>query len=88
MTVYDLPVVRARDVRRVVSVGLAWVLFAVGWTFAKGYRLSVTGLAAVLFGVGWLAGKVVWPALVWSAAAVRLGWEEGRKPMGGRRGPA
>lgn len=88
MTVLDLPVVRARDVSRAMSAGLAWVLFAVGWTLAKAYRGVVTGLAAVLFGVGWLAGKVVWPALVWSATAVRLGWDEGRKPMGGRRGPA
>lgn len=88
MTVYDLPVVRVRDVRRAVAAGLAWLLFAVGWTVGKTYRALVTGLAAVLFGVGWLAGRVVWPALVWSATAVRLGWDEGRKPIGGRRGPA
>lgn len=88
MTVYDLPVVRASDVRRVVSTGLAWLLYAVGWTVAKAYRGLVTVLAAVLFGVGWLAGKVLWPALIWSATAVRLGWDEGRKPMGGQRGTA
>ena len=92
MTILDLPIgrttARLRNVRRAVSTGLAWALFGVGWTLAKACRLLLTGLTAVLFAAGWMAGRVVWPALVWSATAVRLGWEEGRKPIGGRRGPA
>lgn len=77
-----------RDARQAVGTMLGWVLFATGWTVAKACRLLLTGLTAALFGAGWLAGKAVWPALVWAATAVRLGWSEGRKPIGGRRGPA
>jgi hypothetical protein len=54
-------------------------------------RLVLTVLAAVLYAVGWSAGKVlgaVWLALAWSGTAVRLGWQEARKPTGDRRGPA
>ena len=92
MTVLDLPVdritARLRSARRAVSSALAWTLFGLGWTLAKACRLLLTTLTAVLFAAGWMAGKVVWPSLVWSATAVRLGWEEGRKPIGGRRGSA
>lgn len=36
-------------------------------------------LAAVLWSVGWLAAKVALAAL-WVAAAVGLGWSDGRTP--------
>lgn len=47
----------------------------------------------VLYGLGWLAARiirvawavfvvVVWPALAWSVAAVKLGWQEGWRPPG------
>lgn len=47
-------------------------------------RTLLTILAAVFFAVGWLIGKtftVVWLAVVWSAVAVKVGWQEARKPM-------
>jgi len=49
-------------------------------------RLVLTVLAAVLFAVGWSAGKVVTVvggALVWSFAAVKVGWNDGRRRHAG-----
>ncbi|HEU4542571.1 MAG TPA: hypothetical protein VFR23_15700 [Jiangellaceae bacterium] len=46
-------------------------------------RVLLTVIAAVLFGIGWIVAKtftVLWFALAWSATAVKLGWQEGRKP--------
>lgn len=40
----------------------------------------LTLLAGLLFGVGWLAAKtctVLWAAVAWTFAAVRIGWQEG-----------
>jgi hypothetical protein len=76
------------DVGRRVTAALAWLLFAVGWTVAKTLRMTVTAIAAVLFAVGWLSSAAAWPALCWCGRAVRLGWEQGRAPIGGPRGPA
>lgn len=88
----SVPIDRAgaqlRDAGQQLATGLAWVLFAIGWVAAKTLRGIGTGVGAVLFAVGWVAGRVVWPVLMWTVAAVRLGWEEGRKPIGGRRGSA
>lgn len=52
------------------------------------WRTVLTALAGVLFGVGWLAAKVVgvlWLALAWAVVAVRVGWQDARKPAAGRR---
>jgi hypothetical protein len=65
---------------RLMRAGFAWTLFAIGWLLAKSLRLVATAIAAVLFAAGYLAGRVVWPSLVWCGRAVRLGWEQGRKP--------
>lgn len=73
--------------RRTLSV-LAWLLFAAGWLTAKALRSLATGIGAVLFAVGWLAAAVAWPALCWCGRAVALGWQEGRRPIGGQRGSA
>lgn len=73
---------------RRVAAWLAWLLFAAGWLTAKTLRAVATGIGAVLFGCGWLAAAVAWPALCWCGRAVALGWQEGRRPIGGRRGPA
>lgn len=75
------------DVGRLLSTALGWVFFAIGWQAAKLLRTVVTAISGALFTVGWSAGRV-WLALRWAGAAVALGWESGRKPMGGRRGPA
>lgn len=77
-----------RDAGRLIAAGLGWLLFAVGWLLAKSLRGFATAVAAVLFAAGWLASAVAWPALCWCGRAVRLGWEEGRKPIGGQRGPS
>lgn len=73
---------------RRVATALAWLLFAAGWLVAKALRLIATGVGAILFGAGWLAASAVWPALCWCGRAAKLGWQEGRKPIGGQRGPA
>lgn len=92
MTVSSVPVGRAvaelRTAGRSMATLLGWVLFGAAWAVAKTCRALLTGAGAVLFAAGYLGGRVIWPALKWSATAVRLGWDEGRKPIGGRRGPA
>lgn len=70
------------DAGRLLSTALGWVLYAVGWQIGKVYRLTVTAIGAALFTVGWLAGRV-WLGCRWAGAAVALGWDAGRKPMGG-----
>jgi uncharacterized membrane protein (Fun14 family) len=77
-----------RELGRSISAGLGWLLFAAGWTLAKTARTVATVVGAVLFAAGWLAGSVAWPALLWCARAVRLGWQEGRKPGGLTLGPS
>lgn len=76
------------EVGRRVATAFAWLLFAAGWLMAKTLRAVATGIGAVLFGCGWLAASVAWPALCWCGRAVALGWREGRRPIGGQRGPA
>lgn len=89
MTVLS-PEVRAQwgEAGRLAVLILARILFAAGWLTAKLLRTAATAIAAVLFGAGWLAAAVAWPALRWCGRAAALGWQEGRKPIGGRRGPA
>lgn len=44
-------------------------------------RVLLLVIGGLLFGVGWVAAKtftVVWAGLVWSAMAVKVGWQEGR----------
>lgn len=77
-----------REAGRLIASGLGWLLYAVGWLVAKTLRTLATTLGATLFGVGWFAAALVWPGLCWCGRAVRLGWQEGRKPIGGRRGPS
>jgi hypothetical protein len=44
-------------------------------------RLVLLAVAGVLFGVGWVAG-VVWSGLLWSLAAVRVGFRAARRVGG------
>jgi hypothetical protein len=71
-----------REVGRLVVTGLAWMLYAAGFTLARGLRAAGTAVGAVFIGVGWLAGRVVWPAMCWCGRASRVGWDAGRKPVG------
>jgi hypothetical protein len=71
-----------RDAGRLFAAGLGWVLYAIGWLLAKTLRTVATVIAATLFGIGWLASAAAWPGLCWCGRAVRLGWQEGRKPLG------
>lgn len=77
-----------REFGRLIATGFGWLLFAAGWVLAKAARAVATALGAVLFAAGWLAGSVAWPALLWCGSAVRLGWQEGRKPGGLTLGPS
>jgi hypothetical protein len=77
-----------REAGRLIAAGLGWLLYAVGWLVAKTLRSAATVVGAVLYAVGWFAAALAWPGLCWCGRAVRLGWQEGRKPIGGRRGPA
>jgi hypothetical protein len=71
-----------RDAGRLTQAGLGWLLYAAGWLVAKTLRTIATVIATVLFAAGWLASALAWPALCWCGRAVRLGWQEGRKPIG------
>lgn len=73
---------RLAEAGRLLSTGIGWVLFAVGWQVGKAVRLTITAIGGALFTVGWAAGRV-WLGCRWAGAAVALGWESGRKPMGG-----
>lgn len=47
------------------------------------WRTVLTLFAGLLFGLGWLTAKafaVAWLAMAWTATAVKVGWQEGRKP--------
>ena len=47
------------------------------------WRAVLTLVAGLLFGLGWLVAKafaVAWLAMAWTATAVKVGWQEGRKP--------
>ena len=68
-----------REAGGYAATAIRFVLFAIGWTLAKTCRLIATMLGALLFGAGFLAARVAWPALRWSAAAVKLGWQSGAK---------
>ncbi|HEU4542211.1 MAG TPA: hypothetical protein VFR23_13870 [Jiangellaceae bacterium] len=49
-------------------------------------RTLATLIAGLLYLVGWVAARVfavVWFGVAWSATAVKVGWEEARKPAGG-----
>jgi uncharacterized membrane protein YdjX (TVP38/TMEM64 family) len=52
-------------------------------------RVLLTLIAGVLYGLGWLTAKtaaVAWLALAWSFAAVKVGWQDARRPaVNGRR---
>lgn len=46
-------------------------------------RVLLTVLASVFYAAGWVAARtfaLVWLAMTWTAVAVKVGWQEGRKP--------
>jgi hypothetical protein len=51
-------------------------------------RVFLTALAGVFYGIGWITARVfgvIWLALTWSAVAVKVGWQEGRRTAPKRR---
>jgi hypothetical protein len=70
---------RANDAGRQVLTAVGAVFYRIGWAAAKLVLLALYILGAVFYGIGWIASRAIWPALVWSGAAVRVGWEDGRK---------
>ncbi len=77
-----------REAGRYIVALLRLVLFSAAWFVARSLRLVAMCIAGVLYGVGWAGARLIWPALCWSGTAVKLGWQQGMKPAGGRRGPA
>ena len=52
------------------------------------WRTVLTVIAGLLFGVSWLVARgvtLVWLALTWTFTALKVGWQEGRKPASSRR---
>ena len=49
-------------------------------------RLLLTLIAGLFYLIGWVAARFFF-ALAWCGAAVKVGWQEGRR-TGDRRGPA
>lgn len=43
-------------------------------------RTVLTVIAALFYAVGWLVAKL-WLALAWCATAVKVGWQEARRPQ-------
>lgn len=68
--------------RAVALIGAA--CWGVGWLLAKFVLLALAGIGGFFYGIGWVARRAVWPALVWVGAAVKLGWEDGRRREGRR----
>jgi hypothetical protein len=69
-----------REAGRYAGAVARLLLFSLGWIVAKSCRLVATSVAGVLFAVGWTASRLIWPALVWSGNAVKLGWRQGSRP--------
>jgi len=68
--------------RAVALIGAAF--WGVGWLLAKFVLLTLAAIGGFFYGIGWVARRAVWPALIWIAAAVKLGWEDGRRAGGAR----
>lgn len=51
-------------------------------------RVLLTVLASIFYGIGWITARgfgVLWLALTWSAVAVKVGWQEGRRKSAPKR---
>ncbi len=63
-----------------IGAGFYWL----GWALFKLVRLLLVAIGGLFWVLGFTARRVLWPALVWCAAAVKLGWEDGRRAGGAR----
>ena len=63
-----------------IGAGFYWA----GWALFKLLRFVLLAIGGVFWAIGWTARRAVWPALVWCGAAVKLGWEDGRRAGGAR----
>lgn len=70
---------RASRAGRQLLAAVGTVLYRIGWAAAKLVLLVLWLIGAVFYGIGWIGGRIIWPALVWTATAVKVGWEDGRK---------
>lgn len=46
------------------------------------WRTVLTAIAGLLYGLGWVTAKaftLLWLAIVWVGAAVKIGWRDARK---------
>lgn len=69
---------RASNARKQVVATVGAGFYWTGWALFKLLRFVLLAVGGVFWALGWTARRVAWPALVWMAAAVRLGWEDGR----------
>ena len=70
---------RSREAGRQLLSTLGTILYRIGWILAKLVYFVLLAVGGVFYGIGWTASRAVWPALTWAGAAVRVGWEDGRK---------
>lgn len=63
------------DAVELLRSGLFWV----GWALAKAVFLALAVVGGFFWALGWTARRLIWPALAWIAAAVRVGWDDGRR---------
>jgi hypothetical protein len=75
---------RSEEARRqtVAAIGAGFYWF--GWLLFKLFRFVLLAIGGVFWSIGWAARRIVWPACVWVGAAVKLGWEDGRRGGGAR----
>lgn len=67
----------ARGAMRKLAAAAGAGLYWTGWALFHAVRLALLAVGAVFWTLGWVTRRAVWPALVWCAAAVKLGWEDG-----------
>ncbi|MDH6463805.1 hypothetical protein M2302_004002 [Micromonospora sp. A200] len=65
------------DAGRLLMTGLAWLLYAAGWSVARLCRVVAVTVGGLLYAVGWLAGRATTGGR-WVGAAVAVGWSDGR----------
>jgi hypothetical protein len=75
---------RAGDAKRQVVEAIGAGFYWSGWLLFKLVRLLLVAIGGAFWVLGFTVRRVIWPALVWCAAAVKLGWEDGRRAGGAR----
>lgn len=64
-----------RQALEAIASGFYWL----GFGFFRLLRLLLLVIGGFFWVLGWSARRIVWPALTWIAAAVRVGWEDAHR---------